>query len=118
MTLTSEILRMRRQKRREELERALQRLISQLQEMGAIRIIVFGSFVKGTLTRWSDLDILVIMPSNKSGKEWFQEIYKGIKVDVGVDILPFTREEIRRKQRESSFIRTILEQGRVVYEKE
>jgi len=117
MTVTPESLRIRRKKRREELQNALEQILSQLQEMGALKIILFGSFALGTLTRWSDLDLLVVMPSNKSGKEWFQDIYNKINVEVGFDILPFTEEELRQKRKYSSFINSILEEGQLIYEK-
>ncbi len=78
---------------------------------------MFGSYVSGEIGRWSDLDVLVIMPSSKNGKEWFKKIYDEIDIDAPADILPFTEEEFKVKLRTSSFVRHALKTGKVVYEK-
>lgn len=117
MNITVEKLQTQRNNRRQQLESALQTLVSMLKTMGAIKIIVFGSFILGSVRRYSDLDIIVIMPSIKNCKEWFKEIYDKIDVPVAVDIFPFTQEEFVQKLHTSSFIRHAIKTGRVVYEK-
>ena len=117
MSITFEKLQTQRATRRNQLENALKDIVRQLKNMGALKIIVFGSYVSGIIRRWSDLDILIVMPSTKSGKEWFKEIYDEIDTDISVDILPFTEEELKIKIKTSSFIRYAIKTGRVVYEK-
>lgn len=117
MGITLKKLQTQRAARRRQLEHALEQIVIRLQEMGALKVIVFGSYVSEIVRRWSDLDVLVVMPSTKNGKEWFKEIYDKIDVGVAVDILPFTGEELETKMETSSFIRYALSNGRVVYEK-
>ncbi len=115
--ITYEKLQTQRAIRRKQLEYALEEIIRKLKEMGALEIIVFGSYVSDTIRRWSDLDVLAVMPSTKSGKEWLKEIYDKVDVGVAADILPFTEEELKIKTETSSFVRYALKTGRVVYEK-
>ena len=103
--------------RKKQLDLSLQKIVSRLKKIGAEKIIAFGSFVSGNVRRWSDLDLLVVMPSTKSGKEWFKEVYERVDPDIAADILPFTAEELARQRETSSFIRHALKTGRVVYEK-
>src|SRR3972149_69122 len=105
MPITLEKLQSQRATRIKQLKYALEDIVRQLKNMGALKIIVFGSYVSGIIRRWSDLDILIVMPSTKSGKEWFKEIYDKVAMDVSADILPFTEKEFRAKLEISSFIR-------------
>ncbi|MGQ9631775.1 MAG: nucleotidyltransferase domain-containing protein [bacterium] len=117
MHITLERLRAQREARKKLLDHALDEIIRQLKEMGALKIIAFGSYASGKIGRWSDLDLLVVMPPTKSGKEWFKEIYDKVEREVSADILPFTEEELNQKMATSGFVRHALKTGRVVYER-
>lgn len=103
--------------RKKQLDLSLAKIVERLKQMGAIKIIAFGSYISGNIRRWSDLDLLVVMPPVKSGREWFGEIYEKVDPEVAADILPFTEEEYRRQQETSSFVRHAIRTGKVVYEK-
>ena len=117
MTVTLEKLRFQKKARKKKLDHAFGEIIRQLKEMGALKIIAFGSYASGDIRRWSDLDFIVVMPPVKSGKEWFKEIYDRVEREVAADILPFTLEELEQKKATSSFVRYALKTGRMVYEK-
>lgn len=85
--------------------------------MGALKIIVFGSFAEGDVRRSSDLDLLVVMPSQMSGKEWMGKIYQEVDREVDSDILAFTAEELENALPVSRFLRHALATGKVIYEK-
>jgi predicted nucleotidyltransferase len=55
-------IRDRKEKRRQLLQSELKRISEQLIEMGALKIIVFGSYAEGHVRSNSDLDIIAIMP--------------------------------------------------------
>ena len=116
MSLTLEELRAQKEKRKEKLFQGLKEIVQQLKEMGAIRIILFGSVARGKVGRWSDLDLLVIMPPIKSGKEWMKEIYENVERSVDCDILAHTEEELNTHIPISRFLRYVLKTGKVVYE--
>ena len=57
-------------------------------------IIVFGSFEKGTWAPGSDLDVFVVLSrSTKSVRDRIPDLLPG-PFPVGVDLFPYTREEV------------------------
>ena len=97
--------------------KTLNSLIVQLKDIGAIKIYLFGSYVRDEIDVNSDLDIFVIMPSNKNGKEWLNFIYSTIKRDVSSDIIVFNDNEFKNQLSSNSFLKNIIDSGRLVYEK-
>jgi predicted nucleotidyltransferase len=85
--------------------------------MGASRIILFGSLATGEVDVDSDIDILAVMPETKNGKEWSRIIYDSVERGAASDIIVFNREELEAELPINSFLRRIINSGRVVYEK-
>jgi predicted nucleotidyltransferase len=115
--ITLQDIRDRKEKRRKLLETELERISGQLKAMGALKIIVFGSYAEGHVRSTSDLDIIAIMPSMMSGKKWMLKVYDEIDRNVDCDILAYTQEELESLIPMSRFVRRALETGRAVYEK-
>jgi predicted nucleotidyltransferase len=69
MAVTLEEIRARKELRRRDLQSSLKRITGQLRDMGALKVVVFGSFASGDVTSHSDLDLVAIMPSTHSGRE-------------------------------------------------
>lgn len=84
----------------------------------AERIVIFGSYVKGTHREDSDLDIAIIS-EDFTGKDIFQkaEMLKGLKwhlverFNLPFDIVPISLEEW---QRSSSLIVEFIKEGQVL----
>ena len=117
MTVTLKQLRQRKVDRSREIERNLDNIRRQLEAMGALKIILFGSHARGRTKSGSDLDIICVMPSARAGKEWMGRIYSEIERSVDCDILAYTPEELETNIPVSRFLRHALENGRVVYER-
>jgi len=77
------------------------------------RIILFGSYASGTATRDSDVDLIVIMPYRGSATEQVVRIRGLAEAPFPMDLLVWKPGEMRRKD---SFTRTVLNEGRVMYE--
>jgi predicted nucleotidyltransferase len=103
--------------RKKRLKQGLEKIINQLKEIGALKIIVFGSFVKDQIGPSSDLDILVIMPTIKSGRDWLREIYQRIERYVASDIIVFNLREYEDSKNENFLLKEIERRGKVLYEK-
>jgi len=103
--------------RKIKLRNCLNLLLKQLKDFGAIKIYLFGSYVRDEIDVNSDLDIFVIMPSNKTGKEWLNFIYSNIERDVASDIIVFNDNEFKNQLSSNSFLDNIIISGRLVYEK-
>lgn len=115
MSKVSEILR-RRAERKAKLEKCLEAIVDQLKDMGALKIILFGSLARDEVDVHSDLDLLVIMPSTKNGKEWMEKIYQEVERKVASNIIVYNLDEFEKKLPLSSFLQNVLK-GRVIYEK-
>lgn len=117
MSQTLQSLRDRKEARRKLLEIELEKIAAHLKVMGALKIIVFGSYAQGTVRSSSDLDILAVMPDTMKGKDWMGKIYEEIDREVDSDILAFTPQELEEAMPISRFLRHVIETGRVIYEK-
>lgn len=83
------------------------------------KIILFGSYARGTPSRDSDVDLLVIIESNAPKKELHWAVSSLlIPRPYPVDILVRTPEEIELAlKRGDLFIRDIITHGQVLYER-
>lgn len=106
-----------REKRKELLETELGRILDILKTLDIEKVILFGSLVSSNVSSTSDIDLVIIQKTEKRFLERLEDIYTVIKPRVAVDILVYTPEEFEKLQEESSFIRRILKEGRVLYEK-
>jgi uncharacterized protein len=111
------ILRARKEGRRRLIAEELKKISRRLQEMGAQKIVVFGSVAEGCVHSSSDIDILAIMPPPMTGKQWMGKIYEEIDRQVDSDILAFTEEELAKALPVNRFLRHILATGKVIYER-
>jgi predicted nucleotidyltransferase len=83
------------------------------------KIILFGSCARGTLHENSDIDLYIIKSGDYNRFELQGEIYE-LMADIrrDFDVLVRTPEQIEfALANGNSFVRRILEQGKVVYER-
>lgn len=107
----------KKKERKEKLEVLLKVIIDQLKDFGVLKIVLFGSLKNGEIDVNSDLDLLVIVPSDRSSKEWSNRIYESTKRGLASDLIVYTEKELKDNLANSSFLRDILSNGTVVYEK-
>ena len=81
------------------------------------KIILFGSYAYGRPTKDSDVDLLVIMPTEQRTLRQAADISAAIQHPLPLDILVRKPEDIAlRLQQDDSFIREITDHGVVLYE--
>lgn len=107
----------KKEERKAALMRSLELAVSRLKAMGAIRIVLFGSLARDDVDIYSDLDLLVVMPSDRTGRQWSRLIYEKVDLGVAHDILVYNESEFEEQLEESSFLADVVSYGRVVYEK-
>jgi len=87
------------------------------EKKGVIKAVVFGSFARKTDSRKSDLDLMIIVETNKrffERYETFNEIFEFIR-GPAIDMLIYTPEELK-KISHRVFIQRILKEGSTIYE--
>ena len=80
-------------------------------------IILFGSASDGTADDDSDIDLLVVMETNLNKSDRFVLARGAVgRIGTPVDVLVYTPEEFESESvREGSFVREVINTGRVVY---
>jgi predicted nucleotidyltransferase len=97
------------------LEESVQKIVAVLS--GRVeKISLFGSYARGRSDIFTDLDILIVMNSEKSFVDRLNEIYSLLALPVDADILCYTPEEVERLKNKG-FLKKILAEEVVLYEK-
>jgi predicted nucleotidyltransferase len=107
----------KKEDRKARLESSLVAIVQQLKNMGALRIILFGSLAHGDVDLHSDLDLLAVMPATRSTKEWMGVIYDTVERGVACDIIAYNEQELKEELTISRFLQHVVTSGKVVYEK-
>ncbi|MBU4075702.1 MAG: nucleotidyltransferase domain-containing protein [Euryarchaeota archaeon] len=81
------------------------------------KIVLFGSYAYGTPTKDSDLDLLVIMPSEEPMHKRVFKIRKLLRdFRIPKDIIVYTPQEVEKwKEASTAFITSIIRTGKVIY---
>ncbi|MBI3617714.1 MAG: nucleotidyltransferase domain-containing protein [Candidatus Omnitrophica bacterium] len=84
------------------------------------KIVLFGSYAKGTPRYDSDIDLLVIKDSNLRRDERDKEIRRSLRdIKFPLDIFVYTPQEVAEYSHlKGSFISVIFKEGRVLYERD
>ena len=83
------------------------------------KVILFGSYAYGQPHKASDLDLLVIMPSDKPRWQRSILIYTALRgLLIPKDVIVYTPEEVEEwRDVPQAFITTAIRKGKVLYEK-
>ncbi|RME32799.1 MAG: nucleotidyltransferase domain-containing protein [Thermoflexia bacterium] len=97
-------------------EELIRRLVQALQPD---KIVLFGSYARGVATADSDVDLLIVMETTDPPAERYLRVSRLLRPrPFPVDILVRTPAEIRQALSEGDFfVREILENGLVLYER-
>src|SRR5512147_2887879 len=101
---------------RKRLEAEVQRLVDQVVNLGATKVILFGSLARGQVSLFSDIDLLVLFDTQRSPRELTRWVYQNLEAREAVDLIAY-REDSFESARERPFLRNILIEGKVLYER-
>ncbi len=89
-------------------------------KFGIDEIIIFGSFVKGSIKKDSDIDIIVVS-KKYSLKDFFSItpkfyviLHKDFKIERPIDILLYNKEEFEKEKKKISIVSEALKYGVVI----
>lgn len=81
------------------------------------KIILFGSYAYGRPTPESDLDLLVVMQFEGDPLEQAVTMLNQLNMRLPIDLLVRTPEQMQQRlEMGDSFMRNIIERGKVMYE--
>jgi uncharacterized protein len=81
------------------------------------RVVLFGSYARGDATPDSDVDLLVIMPTEKEPIEQAVEIRQLIRRSFPLDLIVKTPTDVAwRLSLQDCFLTTIMTEGKMLYE--
>ena len=80
------------------------------------RVILFGSYATGTASQESDVDLLVVMPSDVSGARVAAEIITRLKPTLPIELIVRSSRQVReRLALNDYFLRDIMTSGKELY---
>ena len=80
------------------------------------RIMLFGSYAKGSATSDSDVDLLVVMPFRGSSARMAAAILNRVNPNIPVEILVRTPAQLRdRLAQNDFFLREVMDEGKTLY---
>ena len=103
-------------------DKDLNEVISIIKKINPEKIYLFGSYSTSTFDDQSDLDLIVVAPSNDRPLERRLKLRRMLlKYDrrIGLDLLVYTPAEFKMLQEEpSSFVSSVIRQGKKIYDSE
>lgn len=105
---------------KKELESTLAALVKRLVEnLDVEKIVLFGSYVSGTPTKDSDLDLLIMLNTKKKGIARYAMVSELLEPrKIPMDIIVKTPAEIKKREGYfDPFLRSVMTEGKVLYEK-
>ncbi len=90
-------------------------MVRRLRQLGALKVILFGSYARGRTDQFTDLDLIVILETDLPYVERTASVYRWVAPRVAADILVYTPEEWQNMQGRP-FVQKALAEGRVIYE--
>ncbi len=108
---------------REQYQREIARVVTILQEHYAPdKVILFGSCGRGDFSEDSDIDLLIVKETSKRPLDRMREVYELVYSPdhyLALDPLVYTPKELsRRLALGDFFIHEVMQEGRVLYERE
>ncbi|MCR4427557.1 MAG: nucleotidyltransferase domain-containing protein [Firmicutes bacterium] len=106
----------RAQERREMLDAALQQFLSALPATNVQRVIHFGSHARRSVRSSSDIDLIIIRPTDQPFVHRADDLVGLFPPGTPVDLLVYTPEEWAHLSAGRGFHRQALAEGDVVYD--
>jgi predicted nucleotidyltransferase len=102
-------------------------MTERLKELKPRKVILFGSYAKGTQTEDSDLDVLVVLDSDERSKTFSELMERSKPVSAAVrdvrkktamDLIVYTMAEFEfLRNQKDFFVEEIVEIGKILYER-
>ena len=102
-------------------------MTERLKKLKPYKVILFGSYARGTATEDSDLDVLIVLDSNDFAKTFDERmsrwnmIYPAVletNRKIALDTIAYSKAEYEYLLKEDDFfVKEIVDTGKVLYER-
>ncbi|MBI4037493.1 nucleotidyltransferase domain-containing protein [Candidatus Curtissbacteria bacterium] len=92
-----------------------QAIVDQLKKFKPQAVILFGSAAWGGMKEGSDLDLLVVLDSDKPFTDRMRDLRTQISTNVPLDLIVLTPKEARDFPKKSTFFSQIMKEGKLLY---
>jgi predicted nucleotidyltransferase len=92
-------------------------IISDLAEFNPEKIILFGSYAGDNWDEESDIDIIVVYRTEKKFMDRLEELYMKWNLPKAGDILAYTPDEFADMMKDNFFIKQVVKEGIIIYER-
>lgn len=101
-----------------EIDQIKSDIVSAFKAFDPEKIILFGSAARKEGDHHSDIDLIIVFRTDKRFLDRLRDLYMAWNIPKAVDILAYTPEEFARLAVESAFVRSVLEEGELIYERQ
>lgn len=93
----------------------LDSIVKPLESLNPAKIILFGSYAYGTPRKDSDIDLLVILDTNKNFHQRVQQIRPLLPASKAIDLIVLTPVEYQKARVSNPLVIEIESRGKVIY---
>jgi predicted nucleotidyltransferase len=104
---------------KDQFDKEIQNIVEQLIDLyKPEKIILFGSLAKGTINQGTDIDLFIIKHDvPKLGVDRIRQLDEIIKYRLATDFIVYQPEEVEQRLKLGDpFVKSILEEGKVLYD--
>lgn len=96
----------------------IKKILRLLKQYNPEKVILFGSYAKGSYDPFSDIDLIIIKKTRKRFLDRLKDVLMIIKPNYAIDILVYTPQEFRKMVSQGNlFLEYVLKEGKVIYER-
>ncbi len=100
------------------LKKELARIRVRLPLLKPEKVLLFGSMVDESVGVCSDIDLIIVMKTRKRFLDRLKVAYQVLSPQTALDIIVYTPQEFERLKKSNPFVKYIVKQGEVIYERE
>lgn len=104
---------------KDQFDKEIEKIVNQLVRLyGPEKIILFGSLAKGQIKQGTDIDLFIIKSDvPKLGVDRIRQLDALIKYKLATDFIVYKPQELEQRLKLGDpFVKTILKEGKVLYD--
>lgn len=104
--------------RKSRMDIRIKKILRLLKQYDPEKVILFGSFARGSSDQFSDIDLIIIKKTRRRFIDRIKDVLMIIKPNYAIDILVYTPEEFKKMLSQGNpFLEYVMKEGKVIYER-